>query len=319
MIDDLRALAAAVRDAVRPWVVELRGAEIVSENAHGDATFGLDAVAERAIETHLAHVERPVAVYSESAGVRQYGQGAPETLLVVDPVDGTRNATCGFEGCMVSVAAAPFRPDATLGDVEHGVLLDIVGTREFTATRGRGLTMHRDGRKVTRPPSEAPPRARWRWTLNFPARPAALLTAVMGELIDETSLTGSFHVCNSTTFSLTRLVTGQLHAHADIADRIYVEHPASAAHFRSVGATHLTGSQPYDLAACALVLEEAGGVVTDAWGAGLDDRPLLATGADAMLSTVAAAHPAVHAELLAYITAHLPRVAAALDAAAQTR
>ena len=107
-------------------------------------------------------------------------------------------------------------------------------------------------------------------------------------------------------------MTGQLHAHADIADRVYVDHPASASRFRPAGDAHLTGSQPHDLAAALLVVEEGGGTVTDAWGRSLAAVPLLATGRAAMLSTIAAAHPAVHADLLAYVDAHVPRVAALL-------
>ena len=304
----LLELADAVRDAVRPWVRGLRGSEIVSESAHGDATFGIDAEAERVVAAFLEAQGRPFAVYSESTGLRTYGASTAETLLIIDPIDGTRNASCGFEGCMVSVAAAPLRDGVTLGDVTHGVLVDIVHALTFTAERGAGVTVTDAGVPVSPPQAQPVPLDRLRWSLNVPARPAALLLSVMGELIDATSLTGSFHAGNSSTFSLSRIVTGQLHAHVDFVDRIYVDYPASASLFRPVGDTHLTGSQPHDLAACMLILEEHGGIVTDAWGRSLHGAPLLAEGRDAMLSTVAAGHPTVHAELMAYVDAHVTSV-----------
>ena len=309
----LLALAEAVRAAVRPWVLELRGDEIVSESEHGDVTFRLDMAAEEAAADFIRGSGRPLAVYSESTGHARYGVGEPEALLIIDPVDGTRNAACGFEGCMVSVAAAPPHEGATLGDVTHGVLLDIVHAYAFTAQRGAGVTVRRDGQPVSfRRPARVP-LDRLRWSLNVPARPALLNAAVMGDLIDQTSLTGSFHAGNSTTFSLSRIVTGQLHAHVDIADRIYEDYPASAPWFRPAGEGHLTGSQPHDLAACVLILEEAGGVVTDAWGRSLNAVPLLAEGRDAMLSAVAGVNRDVHTALVAYIDTHMPRVVHALE------
>lgn len=310
MIEYLLDLACAVRDGVRPWVVELRGGTIVGHSEHGDATFGIDAEAERIIADCVRASDRALAVYSESGGLKRYGADAPKTLLIVDPVDGTRNATCGFEGCMVSVAAAPYRDGVTLGDVTHGVLVDIVGPYVLSATRGAGVCVQRDGNPVQPPKAEALPRERWRWALNFTGRPAGVVAALMADLMDATSLTGSLQACNSTTFALSRLVTGQLHALADVAQRAYVEYPETADMFRPAGETHLTGSQPHDLAAALLIIEEAGGVVTDAWGQSLHGHPLLAAGAAAMLSTLAAAHPAVHAELLAYVESHTSRAAA---------
>lgn len=313
MREFLLDLGFAVRAVVRPWVRGLRGGEIVSENIHGDATFALDMTAEDAVADFVRASGKRCAVYGESTGLRRYGGGEPETLLIVDPVDGTRNASCGFEGCMVSVAAAPFSADATLADVHDGVLVDIVQGYAFSASRGSGVRVTEAGTAVTLPRAAPVDVERLRWSLNFPGRPSALLVAVMGELIDATSLTGSFHAGNSTTFALSRLVTGQLHAHVDVADRIYVDYPASARYFRPAGHTHLTGSQPHDLAAALLIVEEYGGVVTDAWGRSLQSVPLLVDGRRAMLSTIAAADATVHGAVMAYLETHLPRVRAVLD------
>jgi len=305
MRDFLLEMALAVRDVVRPWIRELRGRDIVGGNVHGDATFGIDAEAERVVADVAHRSRRDLAVYSESTGLRVYGDGTPETLLIVDPVDGTRNATCGFEGCMVSIAAAPFHNDATLGDVDVAVLMDIVAECTFTATRAGELTMTRDGTLVAPAAPRDVASDRLRWSLNTAGRPARLLFPVMADLIDASNLTGSFNSSNSTTFALSRIATGQLDAHMDVADRIYIDIPESAPWFPQVGDGRLTGSQPHDLAAAALVVEAAGGIVSDAWGRSLEHVPLLAEGHAANLSTVAACSREVHEAAIDYLTRHM--------------
>jgi len=68
--------------------------------------------------------------------------------------------------------------------------------------------------------------------------------------------------------------------------------------FERVGHGSLLNNSPYDLAAAALVLEEAGAVVTDAYGAPLADRPLLGSGGEFQMSIAASANAALHAQIL---------------------
>ena len=77
-------------------------------------TFGIDAGAEETL-ADLAEHAPDVAYYSEDRGLVA-PDGATE-VLVVDPIDGTRPALAGLESCCVSVAAAPLREGATMGDV----------------------------------------------------------------------------------------------------------------------------------------------------------------------------------------------------------
>ena len=60
------------------------------------------------------------------------------------------------------------------------------------------------------------------------------------------------------------------------------------AEFERVGRGAVLNNSPYDLAAAALILEEAGAVVTDASGAALGDRPLLGSGHEFQMSCVCA-------------------------------
>ena len=60
----------------------------------------------------------------------------------------------------------------------------------------------------------------------------------------------------------------------------------------------MLNNSPYDLAAAALCLEEAGAVVTDAYGEPLAPRPLLGSGHEYQMSCVAAANAELHARML---------------------
>ena len=59
--------------------------------------------------------------------------------------------------------------------------------------------------------------------------------------------------------------------------------------FERVGGGAVLNNSPYDLAAATLCLQEAGAVVTDAYGRGLGDRPLLGSGHEFQISCVAVA------------------------------
>jgi myo-inositol-1(or 4)-monophosphatase len=312
MLDFLEHIAVSIRRAVRPWVIGLRGRGVVGTAAAGDATFEIDHFAEQRLERLLRDSGRSLLYYSEDRGLVAMGSGAPEVVLIVDPIDGTRNARSGFEGCMVSIAAitAPFRvavENLALGDVTHACLAEIVGRRIFTAQRG-GDAQWREGAHVYRPRlSSETDLDSIAWSLGIVGRPACPLFEVMGELVDRTSLAGGFFSCNAISFSLTRLVTGQLDAALDIANRIYRDCPETRGAFLAAGHGAIMGLWAYDLAAAVLVVREAGCIVTDAYGEPIDSTPALSGDAESLRSLIAAGNPALHQRLLDYVNTHMQR------------
>src|SRR5438034_478147 len=68
--------------------------------------------------------------------------------------------------------------------------------------------------------------------------------------------------------------------------RVIADVPGMREEFERVGGGAVLNNSPYDVAAAALCLEEAGAVVSDAYGSSLDDRPLLGSGPDFQLSCV---------------------------------
>lgn len=299
----LMDVAAHVRDAVRPSVRDARGREIVGSASSGDATFKLDQIAEKALLTYLRRCDQPVAYYSEDAGYTTFSSGPPQYLLVVDPVDGSRAAKSGFESCVVSVAATRVIERPQLGDVDNACVMEIAGDRTFYAERGKGARIYREhSTSFSRPkPSKNTDLEMVSWSMTVPARPAELVFPTAARLIDLTSLKGGFFACNSTSFSLTRLLTNQLDACVDFANRFYRDIPEAVQdQFINAGRGIVLGMAPYDLAASLLIAEEAGCVVTDAYGARLDEVLMLDSTVSNQRSLIAAANAELYEKLMQF-------------------
>src|SRR4051794_36076277 len=261
--------------------------------AGGDVTFRIDEEAETLLESWLAERAPDVAFYSEDRGLVLPGSGDASVVLVVDPIDGTRPAMAGLEACCVSVAAAPLRDDVTMGEVTVGCVVEIPTGAVFLAERGKGLI-------------ESPPvllsgnldLGRLFWAYGFRGRPARPLVEVVGDLIDMSSVGGAGFDLGSAAFCMTRVLTGQLDAYVEPGPLLVDEVPGMREEFEEVGGGAVLNNSPYDLAAAALCVTEGGGVVTDARGGSLDDRPLLGSGPEFQMSVIASASPVLHQQLV---------------------
>jgi myo-inositol-1(or 4)-monophosphatase len=276
-----------------------------AEAAGGDVTFAIDAAAESTLEAFLAERAPEVAFYSEDRGLVAPAAGVATTVLVVDPIDGTRPAMAGLESCCVSVAAAPLREGVRMRDVTVGCVVEIPSGAVFLAERGRGVL-------------EAPPIRlsanervdRMFWTYGFRGRPARALAEVLAELIDASSVGGGTFDLGSAAFDVTRVLTGQLDAYVEPGPLLVEEVPGMRAEFERVGGGAVLNNSPYDLAAAVLCAEEAGAVVTDARGRSLGERPLLGSGAEYQMSIVASANRGLHARILDEVAAGIERLKA---------
>ena len=294
MLELVRDLSLALREQVLPSLGShaARAHEAGAEAAGGDVTFAIDAAAEEFLEAYLAERAPDVAFYSEDRGLVVPG-GAPRAVLVVDPIDGTRPALAGLESCCVSVAAAALDAEPAMADVTHACVVEIPSGQVFLAERGEGL--------VESPPvllSANERIDRMFWTYGFRGRPARALTEVLAELIDASSVGGGTFDLGSATFDMTRVVTGQLDAYVEPGPRMVADVDGMRADFERVGGGAVLNNSPYDLAAAALILEESGAVVTDAYGRPLGDRPLLGSGHEFQMSVVASANRGLHDAIL---------------------
>jgi myo-inositol-1(or 4)-monophosphatase len=296
-------LAAALRDEVAPGLGDHAGRAHSGAGEGGDITFAIDERAEAFMESFVAERAPDVAFYSEDRGLVAPPTGA-DWVLVVDPIDGTRPAMAGFEAACVSVAVARLEPErqTRMGDVATGCVVEIKSGHAFVAQRGGGVEP-RPSLSATRELS------RMFWAYGLRGRPVRAIAEVPGELIDSSSVGGGTFDLGSATFDMTRIVTGQLDAYIEPGPRIVSDVPGMREEFERVGNGAVLNNSPYDLAAAALILEEAGAVVTDAYGAPLAGRPLLGSGAEFQISCVAAANQELHAAILRELDLGIERLA----------
>ncbi len=304
-------LGEEVRGLVRPHLGEKSARRMEGRGASGDSTFAIDEVAEAHVERRLGDIPS-LAYFSEDRGM--VGSDAAEWVLVVDPIDGTRPAAAGLEACCVSIAVAPYRPDAahslTLRDVVYGLVREIKNDARFEARLGEGARMFVGGeeREITLQPHEDI--STLFWTLGFRGRPALPTALVLGELIDASSVDGGLFDLGSATFCITRLLTGQLDAYVDAGDRMLREAPQLEELFLRAGHGHVLNNSSYDLAAVGLIASEAGLAVGDAFGRPLGGYPLLAGGQAGQLSCVTAVTQPLLEEIVSSIDAGMRRMRA---------
>jgi myo-inositol-1(or 4)-monophosphatase len=298
-----RGLALALREQVAPHLGSHDGRVHSGEGESGDVTFAIDERAEAFMEEYLAEHGPDVAFYSEDRGlVAPSGSGDPRWVLVVDPIDGTRPAMAGLESACVSVAAARLSDgEPTLADVEVGCIVEIKSGQVFLAERGGGLD-------PTAALSANESIQHMFWSYGFRGRPSRVIIEVIGDLIDASSVGGGTFDLGSATYDMTRIVTGQLDAYLEPGPRIVADVPGMREAFERVGGGAVLNNSPYDVAAAALCLSEAGAALSDAYGKPLGDRPLLGSGEDFQISCVAAANPALHAGILREVEAGIERL-----------
>jgi myo-inositol-1(or 4)-monophosphatase len=299
----VRDLAVKLREQVLPHVGSHAGRlHEREEAAGGDVTFAIDAGAEQTLERYLAERAPDVAFYSEDRGLVEPGRPAA-SILVVDPIDGTRPALAGLESCCVSVAAAPLHDGVQMGEVTVGCVVEIPSGAVFLAERGRGVVesppLHLSGNQRLE---------RMFWAYGLRGRPARPTAEVLGDLIDASSVGGAAFELGSAAFDMTRVVTGQLDAYVEPGPRLVDEVPGMREEFERVGRGAVLNNSPYDLAAATLILEEAGAVVTDARGRPLGDRALLGSGPEFQMSVVAAANQPLHDRILQAIDVAMRRI-----------
>jgi myo-inositol-1(or 4)-monophosphatase len=295
-------LAEAVREEVLPHLGAHAARAHTGEAEGGDVTFAIDERAEARMEEFLAERAPEVAFYSEDRGMVSPAGAGAEWVLIVDPIDGTRPALAGLESCCTSIGAAQLDSEPTMGDVAVGCVVELKSGASFVAERGRGL-------EPTAHLSQNHHLERMLWTYGLRGRPVLALMEVLAELVDASSVGGASFDLGSASFDMTRIATGQLDAYIEPGPRMVDDVPGMREEFERIGHGAILNNSPYDLAAAALCLEEAGAVVTDAYGQPLSDRPLLGSSAEFQISCVAAANRDLHTAICAKLDAGIERLA----------
>ena len=206
----------------------------VNEKDAKDYVTEVDRAAELSIVQALRKAYPNHGILGEEGGLLEgKGEGA-DYLWIIDPLDGTTNFIRGVPHFAVSIACK------YKGRLEHAVVLDPVRQEEFTASRGRGAALN--GRRL-----RVSPRKSLEGALlgtGFPFRD--------NQLDNLDSYLGMFR-------SLVGQTTGIRRAGSASLDLAYV----AAGRF---DAFWEFGLSEWDMAAGALLVQEAGGLVSDFTG-----------------------------------------------------
>ncbi len=266
-LEQFRALGARAQSVARPLAGTASGRRSLGEGASGDTTVVLD----KKLEDLVLDKARKIGglrLISEELGTRDFG--SPGVSLIIDPLDGSTNAVNGIGLYAVSYALAS--PCPTLGNVSLGYVRNLVSGDEYWAVKGKGA--FRNGRRIRAQKGpglgvlllEMSPRP-----LSVADRARAALKAA-----DKVRCLGSM------ALDLCYVASGAASAVVDVRGGL---------------------GRPLDSSAGKLILDEAGGTVTDASGRSLEAMKIDLSG---RMDSVASANRAVHEKVLRLLRAGGP-------------
>ncbi len=256
------SLNIAIRAARSAGKLILRYSDRVDQikfesKSHNDFVSDIDRAAEETIIQELRGRFPSHSILAEESGEQGHG----DAQWIIDPLDGTTNYLHGFPQYAVSIALK------YKGQLECGVVYDPLREELFTAARGQGAKLNDRKLRVTNRPSLDGALI----GTGFPFRDQRHIDAYLGMFKDMTLATAGIRRPGSAALDLAYVAAG-----------------------RTDGFWEL-GLSPWDCAAGALLIKEAGGTVTDLAGG---DR-YLETG------NLAAGNLKVHRAILDLIQPHL--------------
>ena len=130
----MKSLLFELAEAVDKAIHSTKGAfedVDVGMGADGTPTTRIDKVAEDAILKTLANKGNPLNVLSEECEFKNFGR---DMTLVLDPIDGTINATGGIPFYSVSLAVGK----KDLDGLEYGLVQNLETKETYYAAKGKG-------------------------------------------------------------------------------------------------------------------------------------------------------------------------------------
>ena len=231
----------------------------IAEKQPNDFVTEVDQRAEQEIISIIKKAYPSHSILAEESGALE----GDDYQWIIDPLDGTRNFIHGFPHFAISIAVS-YR-----NRIEHGVIYDPVRQELFTASRGKGAQLNERCIRVS-------PRKNLEECLfgtGFAYRHQDKTSPVPGKILETILPTcGDVRRAGAATLDLAYVACGRLDGFWEM------------------------GLKPWDIAAGALLIKEAGGIVCDLTG-----------GEDYLKSgNIVAANPAIIRQLLKTIKPQLP-------------
>lgn len=229
----------------------------VDTKGHRDYVTEIDREAEAAIIGTLLDAYPNHAIIAEESGER----GASEYVWIVDPLDGTTNFVHGYPQFAVSIALT------VRGELDQAVIFDPVRDELFTATRGAGAQLNNRRIRV----GDCHKLEHALLATGFPVRDRALLDSYLPTLAAFLPEVAGVRRAGAASLDLAFVACGRLDGFWEF------------------------GLQAWDIAAGALLVQEAGGIVTEPDGS---SDPLGS-------GNILCASPRIHRRMLSTIATHI--------------
>ena len=223
----LNIAVRAARNAGNVIVRSLQHVEHLEVTTKGrnDFVSDVDRLAEQEIISVIEKAYPEHAIMAEESGNR----GESDTVWVIDPLDGTTNFLHGFPNYCVSIAVM------VRGKIEHGVVYDPLREELFTASRGDGAQLNDRRLRV----GKRKELANALLATGFPFKNPQHLPAFLATFENLFTQVADVRRTGSAALDLAYVAAGRLDGYWEI------------------------GLEKWDLAAGALLIEEAGGVISD--------------------------------------------------------
>jgi len=166
---------------------------VVGSGAGGDETTAIDQATEDAIVERFRATG--ASIVSEELGILE----GSDTVLVIDPIDGSLNAKRGLKFFSLSIAVADGR---TMDDVHFGFVYDFGTGEEWTATRGEGAFLNGTPLGAERPGD----------TIEVLVMEATRTDLVAADAPKVVELAHRLRIMGSTALSLCHLAAGRVDA-----------------------------------------------------------------------------------------------------------
>lgn len=202
----------------------------VESKGLNDFVTEIDRASEQEIVSQLKKAYPDATIIGEESGLTQSNDAAEYTWLI-DPLDGTTNYIRGIPHYAISIGCL------YKGRMEHAVIVDPIKNEEFTASRGQGAQLN--GRRIRVSKVNGLDGALLATGIPYRSRQLDKLDAYLATLKELTSETAGIRRAGSAALDLAYVAAGRLDGYWEI------------------------GLREWDIAAGALMVREAGGLVSD--------------------------------------------------------
>lgn len=204
----------------------------VSEKEHNNFVTDIDQAAEQAIVETLLKAYPDHAILGEESGPSKNLNDESEYAWIIDPIDGTTNFIHGYPNYCISIALQQ------KGVITQAVIYDPVRNDLFTATKGAGAFLNERRIRVSK-------RTKLQDSLigtGFPYRSFDKVDRYLAIFKELTQKTAGLRRPGAASLDLSYVACGRYDGFWEF------------------------GLSPWDMAAGALIISEAGGLVSDAQG-----------------------------------------------------